>query len=292
MNILVIGFHTNEKFMAKKRARKLIEKYKNVIIFHVALCYNHHHYLFWNNIQIEHLQMSDHKQAYYLLIHLVSTLQKTFRLITFWGHGGGPVFGSKSLILSAYDFAKPLLNHKISSFLLWLEGCNLGNIITLLDCYKISQYMVGVSNSYGGNTVISHLSHLELDTKKQMIGSFKKICKIMDPLHTYCYFIYKTKHTPLLIDYLSSVELSSLSWEEKNIKKKELNVYNLSHISPDPKLHLILDKLIAFNGKKCFLNIDKFIYSKIYAESLRNTYYKILNKNSKKFYISQPQSYE
>jgi hypothetical protein len=242
--------------------------------------------------------MKDKKKSYEHLIYLLSTIQTKFSLITFWGHGGGPIFGSifNSFLLSAYDFAKPLLRYKISSFLLWLEGCNLGNIITLLDCYPIAQYMIGTSNSYGSNTVLSHLSLLNLDTKKDLIKSFKKISKLIDPNHHYCLLIYQTKYTPLLIDYLSSIDLSSFVWGEdanqKNIKNQNPNVYNLPYLSPDRELHRILKKLVVKNDKKCFLNIDKFIYLNIYKESLKNTYYKILNKDSKKFYISEPQMFD
>ena len=98
--------------------------------------------------------------------------------------------------------------------------------------------------------------------------------------------------TKQLIDYLSYIDLSTLNWDDKynkeNIKNEDYNVYNLFNISSDPVLYKILKKIVVFYDNKCYVNIDKFIYANIYNESLRNTYYKILNKKSKKFYLSCP----
>jgi hypothetical protein len=289
--ILIIGLHTNEKFIAKERVQKLIKNHKN--IYHIAICYNKHHYLYKNNILIKHIKTKDIIKAYFHIVKLLSKIQTKFNLITFWGHGWGCVFGTisvKSPILSAYDFAKPLIRNKISSIFLWLEGCSLGNIITLLDCYQISKYIVGVPNRHGANTILSHLDFFINYNKKYDMIFFKKIYKLINPGD--CYVIYKTKYTTQLIEYLSCVDLSSLNWDDKynkeNIKKEDHNVYNLFNISSDPVLYKILKKIVVFYDNKCYVNIDKFIYANIYNESLRNTYYKILNKKSKKFYLSCP----
>ena len=300
-DILVIGFHTHEKFMANKRVRKHINRNlkRNSMInfYHIAICYNDHHYLYYNNSLIKHIKSDDIGKSYIQLVKLLSTIKTEFNMITFWGHGWGPLFGTpkfpKQLILSGYDFAVPLLENKISSHILWLEGCNLGNIITIFDCYKISKYIIGPSNGYGGDTLLSYIQYANFDTDKDMIKSFKVIYKKLDPKDEYCSVIYKTKHIPKLISYFSKVDLASLKWEDrynkKNISKEDYNVYNVYRLSDDPKFHKILDRIVAYNENKCFLNIDKFIYAKIYNESLRNTYYKILNKASKEFYTSQPQ---
>ena len=300
-DILVIGFHTHEYFIANKRVRKHINKNlkRNSMInfYHIAICYNDHHYLYYNNSMIKHIKSDDYNKSYIQLVKLLSEKQTEFKLITFWGHGWGPLFGTpkfpKQLLLSAYDFAFPLLDNKINSHILWLEGCNLGNVITIFDCYKISKYIIGPSNAYGGSTVLSYIQYANFDTDRDMIKSFKTIYNKLDPKHEYCSVIYKTKHIPKLISYFSKVDLASLKWEDrynkKNISKEDYNVYNVYRLSDDPKFHKILDRIVAYNENKCFLNIDKFIYAKIYNESLRNTYYKILNKASKEFYTSQPQ---
>jgi hypothetical protein len=290
-SILIIGLHTAQKYVSKEKVQKLIQNYKN--IYHIAICYDNNHYLYKNNMLIKHIKTKDNIKAYAYLVKLLSKIRTTFRLITFWGHGWGPIFGStgyNSPILSAYDFAKPLLRNNVSSTLLWLEGCNLGNIITLLDCYRISKYMIGVPNSYGYNTLLYHLTYFKYNN----ITFLKKAWKLIDPKATTCYVIYKTKYTYQLIQYLSSIDISTLNWDDKrnkkNIKKGNPNVYNLEFISSAPILKKILNKIVP-NDNKCYINIDKYIYSNIYNESLRNTYYKILNKKSKKFYISNPHTY-
>ena len=189
--ILIIGLHTNEKFIAKERVQKLIKNHKN--IYHIAICFNKHHYLYKNNILIKHIKTKNIIKAYAHIVKLLAKMQTNFSLITFWGHGWGAIFGTireKSPILSAYDFAKPLIHNKISSLFLWLEGCNLGNIITLLDCYQISKYIVGVPNRHGGNTLLSHLDFFINYTKKYDMIFFKKIHKLINPSD--CYVIYKT----------------------------------------------------------------------------------------------------
>ena len=300
-DILVIGFHTHEYFIANKRVRKHINKNlkrdNTINFYHIAICYNDHHYLYYNNTIIKHIKSDDINKAYNQLVKLLSERQTYFRLITYWGHGWGPLFGTpkfpKQLLLSAYDFATPLIETKINSHILWLEGCNLGNIITIFDCYKISKYIIGPSNAYGGGSLLSYIHYANFDTDKELIRSFKKIYKKLDPKHNYCSVIYKTKHIPQLIRYFSTIDLASLKWEDrynkKNIMKEDYNVYNVYRLSDDPKFHKILDKIVAYNENVCSLNIDKFIYAKIYNESLRNTYYKTLNKASKEFYISEPQ---
>jgi hypothetical protein len=300
-DILVIGFHTHEYFISNKRVRKHINKNikrdNTINFYHIAICYNDHHYLYYNNTIIKHIKSDDINKAYNQLVKLLSERQTYFRLITYWGHGWGPLFGTpkfpKQLLLSAYDFATPLIETKINSHILWLEGCNLGNIITIFDCYKISKYIIGPSNAYGGGSLLSYIHYANFDTDKELIRSFKKIYKKLDPKHNYCSVIYKTKHIPQLIRYFSTIDLASLKWEDrynkKNIMKEDYNVYNVYRLSDDPKFHKILDKIVAYNENVCSLNIDKFIYAKIYNESLRNTYYKTLNKASKEFYISDPQ---
>lgn len=306
-DILVIGFHTYEKFIARKRVRKIIEKalrnreLQDINIYHVAIGYNNHHYLYKNDTMIKKIKTDDFNSAYIILMNLLAKIQTEFRLITFWGHAWGASVGSPNnskLVMSVYDFAKPILDNNINSFLLLLEGCDLGNIITLIDCYKFCRYMIGPSNGYGWNTFLNFLHIANFETEKEIVKSMKKVNKQIDPKDLYCLVIYKTKFVDRLIKFLSKVDLSKLDWNDMNniinIKQENPNSHDFYNIVKNypkaKKITKILDNIVVFC--KCNINIDKFIYTNIYEESIRNTYYKILNKESKEFYISNPINYK
>ena len=299
-DILIIGFHTNEKFNSKNTLRKLIDKhdYLNYNIYHIAITYNNYHYLFKNNVMITKIKTKDYNSAYANLVNLLAKSQTCFRFIEYWGHGWGPIFGTpikSSITMSCYNFAEPLCKHNIRAYLLLLEGCNLGNIITLLDCYKIASYIVGASNAYGGRTFLTHLAELNFSNEKQIIQTIKSIYKHIDPTNTYCIIIYKTKYVNKLIEYLAKINLANLNWSDKantlNIKKDNANIYDIYKICSDTKLDKIMDKIVLLKYKNCNVNIDNHIYTNVYEQSKQNTYYKILSASSKEFYLSNPCTY-
>jgi hypothetical protein len=253
-DILIIGFHTNEKYNSKNALRKLIDKQDftntNYNIYHIAITYNNYHYLFRNKVMITKLKTKDFNFAYNNLVELLAKNQTIFRFIEYWGHGGGPIFGTpitSSIIMSCYHFAEPLIRNKIRAYLLLLEACNLGNIITLLDCYKIASYIIGASNAYGSRTLLTHLAELNFSNEKNIIQTIKNIYKHTDPTNSYCIVLYKTKYVNKLIEYLSKINLANLNWSNKsntlNIKKDNANIYDIYKICPDSKLYKILDKI-------------------------------------------------
>jgi 3-dehydroquinate dehydratase len=86
-DILIIGFHTYEKFNSKNTLRKLLDNYdyKNVNIYHIAISYNNYHYLFRNNSMITKLKTKDFNIAYITLVDLLAKYQTQFRFIEYWG---------------------------------------------------------------------------------------------------------------------------------------------------------------------------------------------------------------
>jgi hypothetical protein len=301
-DILIIGFHTYEKFNSKNTLRKQIDNYDytnlNYNIYHIAISYNNYHYLFCNKIMITKIKTKDYNQAYANLVELLAGLQTIFRFIDYWGHAWGTIFGTpttSSITMSCYNFAEPLCKNNIRTYLLLLEGCNLGNIITLLDCYKLASYIIGASNSYGSRTFLKHLPELDFSNEKKIIQTIKTIYKYIDPTNTYSIILYKTQYVNKLIEYLKKINLTNLNWSDKanilNIKKDDANIYDIYKISKDLKLHKILDKIVVLKYKNCNVNIDKHIYTNVYEQSKQNTYYKILSPSSKKFYLSNPCTY-
>lgn len=301
IKIFIIAFHTLEYKSNMTYVRNLIDRVSNknheLDFYHIALNENYSHYLFINNEKILHLKSKNYIECYSIFVDEVAKHEKNFNIILFWGHSWGSCLGHISktnplkndIFMSCHQFMKPILKNKIQTYLMWLESCYSGNIITVFDLYKCCKYLVSPSTYHDTPSIIGTFGTLDkIVNNQQIIDLIELYYTKFKPAKYHKMMIFKSKNIPKLIDYFTEVDLETdFNWGPTCLTKGDLNTYDLFCLSNDSKFHKILKTVIIYGHENSFI-IDKKIFDHLQKEGKENTYYKILNKKSKKFYAEIP----
>ena len=301
IKIFIIAFHTLENKSNMTYVRKLIDKVSkqnnHLDFYHIAINENYSHYLYINNIKILNLKSKNYIECYNILVDEVAKYETAFNIMFFWGHSWGTCLGHISktnplkndIFMSCFQFMKPILKNKINTYLLWLESCYSGNIITVFDLYKCCKYLVSPSTYHDTLSIIGTFGTLNKVVKyEQIIDLIELYYEKFKPAKYHKMMIFNCRYVPKLIEYFSKVDLETdFNWSPECLTKGDLNTYDLFCISNNDKLYKMLKTLIIYGNENCFI-IDRKIFEHLQKEGKENTYYKILNKKSKKFYAEAP----